>query len=252
MNEAQNARGKLPRLHMVAGLAIIGMFLVAALVLWHTGMLNRLLDGETLEQAVMQLGALGPLLIIGLLTIAIVMSPIPSAPIALASGAAYGHFWGALYVVIGSAAGALIAFSISRLIGYDTLRARFGARLSSGVLHRFITSQNALMAVVFATRLMPFLSFDIVSYAAGLTPLRTWRFAIATLLGIIPASFLLAHFGDELASGDWQRASLTVLALGLITLLPFVWKAAPARFRSTLERLFNRKKVKSGRDTDSL
>ncbi|MEX2644591.1 MAG: TVP38/TMEM64 family protein [Acetobacterales bacterium] len=199
-------------------------------------MLDRLLEGEALEQAVMRLGPLGPLLVIGLMTVAIVMSPIPSAPIALASGAAYGHFWGALYVAVGSEAGALVAFGISRLIGYDALRAWLGARLPTGVLHRFIASQNALMAVVFATRLMPFLSFDIISYAAGLTPLRTWRFAVATLLGILPASFLLAHFGDELASGDWRRAGITVLVLGFITLLPVVWKVIPAHYRSALKR----------------
>lgn len=199
-------------------------------------MLDRLLDGVGLEQAVIRLGPLGPALIIGLMTIAIVMSPIPSAPIALAAGAAYGHLWGAVYVAIGSGTGALIAFAIARLIGYDALRAWLGARVPTGVLHRFMTSQNALMAAVFATRLMPFLSFDIISYAAGLTPLTAWRFAVATLLGIIPASFLLAHFGDELASGDLHRAALTVLALGMITLLPVAWKAVPQRHRSALRR----------------
>jgi hypothetical protein len=48
----------------------------------------------------------------------------------------------------------------------------------------------------------------------GLTPLRTWRFAVATFLGIIPASLLLAHFGDEFASGNLWRAGVTVLVLG--------------------------------------
>jgi membrane protein DedA with SNARE-associated domain len=154
-------------------------------------------------------------------------------------GAAYGHFWGALYVAVGSEAGALIAFGISRLIGYDALRAWLGARLPTSTLHRFGASQNTLMAVVFATRLMPFLSFDIISYAAGLTPLRTWRFAVATFLGIIPASFLLAHFGDEIASGDWRRAGITVLVLGFITLLPVGWKVISARCRSALKRLLS-------------
>jgi uncharacterized membrane protein YdjX (TVP38/TMEM64 family) len=239
VSEAQDTRASLPWPRIVAGLAVLAVFLATILVLWRTGTLDRLRDGAGLEQAVMQLGPLGPLLIIGLMTVAIVMSPIPSAPIALASGVAYGHYWGALYVAIGSETGALIAFTVSRLIGYDALKSWLGARLSTGALHRFITSQNALMGVVFVTRLLPFLSFDIISYAAGLTPLRTWRFAVATLLGIIPASFLLAHFGDELASGDWQRAGLTALALGFITLLPVAWKAAPARYRSALGRLFN-------------
>lgn len=227
------------RWRVALGVGMLSVFVVTSLVLWQTGLLDRLLDGVALEQAVIQLGTLGPVLIVGLMAVAIVMSPIPSAPIALAAGAAYGHFWGALYVAVGSETGALIAFGISRLIGYDALRKWLGASLSTGVLHRFLTSQNALMAVVFATRLMPFLSFDIISYAAGLTPLKTWRFAIATLTGIVPASFLLAHFGGELASGDWRRAGMTVIALGFVTLLPAAWKIAPVRYRLTLRRLFH-------------
>jgi uncharacterized membrane protein YdjX (TVP38/TMEM64 family) len=206
-------------------------------VLWSTGALDRLLVGETLRQALLQLGLAGPLLIVALMTIAIVMSPIPSAPIALAAGAAYGHFWGALYVAAGSEAGALAAFGISRLLGYDLVRAWLGTRPSTGILDRFIKSQNALMVTVFMTRLLPFLSFDVISYAAGLTPLAAWRFALATLLGIVPASFLLAHFGDELGSADLQSAVLTLIALGALTFLPFGWRVLPSRYRSALRRL---------------
>ena len=224
------------RQRVLLGMAILAIFLVTALVLWYMGVLEVLRDGKGLEEAVKRLGPYGPALVIGLMTLAIVMSPIPSAPIALASGAVYGHTWGTLYVAIGSEAGALIAFTIARLIGHDALKAWLGTRLSTGFLHRFVTSQNALMMVVFATRLMPFLSFDLVSYAVGLTPLKLWRFAIATLLGILPASFLLAHFGDELASGDWQRMGLTVLALGGITLLPVAWKMAPSRYRRAMKQ----------------
>jgi uncharacterized membrane protein YdjX (TVP38/TMEM64 family) len=217
-------------------MAMLAIFLVATFVLWRTGALEILRDGEDLQRAAVRLGPYGPALIIGLMTVAIVMSPIPSAPIALASGAAYGHIWGTLYVAFGSEVGALIAFSIARLIGHDALRTWLGKRLSMGGLRRFTTSQNALMAVVFASRLMPFLSFDLVSYAVGLTPLKLWRFALATLLGILPASFLLAHFGDEFASGDLQRAGLSVLVLGIIILLPMAWRMMPSRYRKALKQ----------------
>ena len=190
---------------IMLGMAVLAIFLATSLVLWRTGVLDALLMGDTLEQAVIRLGPLGPAMIIGLMTIAIVGSPIPSAPIA-------------------------------RLLGYDALRAWLGVRATPGLLQRFITSQNALMAAVFATRLMPFLSFDVVSYAAGLSPLKPWRFAIATLLGVLPASFLLAHFGDELVSDDLRRAGLTVLVLGTLTLLPLAWKAAPPRYRAAVRR----------------
>ncbi|MGE0333932.1 MAG: TVP38/TMEM64 family protein [Gammaproteobacteria bacterium] len=196
-----------------------------------TGALALITDGPTLERFVVELGILGPLAIVGLLATAIVLNPIPSAPIALAAGAAYGHVWGTVYVAVGAEAGALIAFAIARLVGYEVLRKWLGAHLSLGVLG----SQNALMAAVFVSRLLPFVSFDLVSYAAGLTPLTAWRFAVATLAGIIPVSFALAHFGGEMASADARRITLAVLAFGLLTLLPIAGKALLVRLhgRST-------------------
>lgn len=208
------------RKRIIVGIAIVALLVAAYVVLSRTGALATIMDGAALRQLIGRLGLFGPLAVIGLITVAIVLSPIPSAPIALVAGAVYGHVWGTLYIALGSEAGALIAFTIARLVGYDVVRGWFGDRLSLGLLG----SQNTLMAIVFASRLMPFISFDIVSYAAGLTPLRWWRFAAATLLGIIPASFLLAHFGNEMASDDSRRIMTAIIALGAITLVPVAVK----------------------------
>lgn len=152
-------------------------------------------------------------------------SPIPSAPIALAAGAAYGHVWGTVQIVIGAELGALIAFGLARVLGHDVLRRVFGDKVDAGLLG----SQTALTATVFASRLMPFVSFDMISYAAGLSRLHAWRFALATLAGVIPASFLLAHFGGEAVSGDLGRATWAVLGLGLVTAVPLLWVALRGR-----------------------
>ena len=158
------------------------------------------------------------------MALAIVISPLPSAPIALVAGAVYGHLWGTVLVVVGAELGALVAFLLARTLGYEALKRWFGDRLDVGLFG----SQNVLTGIVFVSRLLPFLSFDLVSYAAGLTPLKTWRFLIATLAGIVPMSFLLAHFGGEFVSVDERRIVLAALALGAVTLLPvaihMVWK----------------------------
>lgn len=197
--------------------------LVAALVLalgawaiWATGAWELLTDETRIAALVARIGWLGPLVIVLLMTTAVVFSPIPSAPIALAAGAAYGHLWGTVYVLIGAEIGALVAYALARMLGYDAMRRWFGDRLDMGLMG----SQTALTATVFVTRLLPFVSFDLVSYAAGLTPLTVWRFALATLAGIVPASFLLAHFGGEMASGEADRIMWTALALGLLTGVP--------------------------------
>lgn len=221
----QSAAGRY-RTRLLVGAAVVAALLGAYGVMYWTGALASITDATTLERYVIELGILGPLAIVGLLGTAVVLNPIPSAPIALAAGAAYGHVWGTVYVVIGAEAGALVAFAIARLVGYEVLRRWLGARLSLGPLK----SQNALMAAVFLSRLLPFVSFDLVSYAAGLTPLSPWRFAVATLAGIIPASFMLAHFGARMAAADARWVTAAVLALGLLTLLPIVGKALLARF----------------------
>jgi uncharacterized membrane protein YdjX (TVP38/TMEM64 family) len=182
-------------------------------------------DSDALKQAIDALGVLGPLAIIVLMTLAVVFSPIPSAPIAMVSGAIYGHLIGAVYVIIGAEAGALIAFFIARAMGRDHLIRWFGSSLNTGLLG----SQNALMFVIFASRLMPFVSFDLMSYAAGLSALKLWRFAIATFAGIIPASLFLTHFGGALATGNSSEAIWSSLALGAITGLPLIYVAVQSR-----------------------
>jgi uncharacterized membrane protein YdjX (TVP38/TMEM64 family) len=174
---------------------------------------------------VADLGVFGPLAVIALMVLAVVMTPIPSAPIAMAAGAVFGQFAGAVYIIIGAELGAIIAFLLARVLGRDVARRWFGSGLDRGLLG----SQNALMFAVFASRLMPFISFDLMSYAAGLSTLKFWRFAIATVAGIIPASLFLTHFGGVLANGDGMSVLWASLALGGVTGLPLLYVAWRSR-----------------------
>ena len=215
------------RLKYLAGVLIVVALAATYWLLQETGMLMTILNGAELRERVAQLGTWGPLMVIGLMVLAILASTIPSGPVAVAAGAAYGHAWGTLYVILGAEIGALAAFGLARLLGREGVQRWFGDRLAGGLLG----SQTALMGIVLVSRLLPFISFDIVSYAAGLTALSFWRFAVATLLGIVPASFLLAHFGSEMAASESDRIMVSILALGVITLIPVAVKLIRDRMR---------------------
>lgn len=216
--QLEGAPSRASWLKLCAGILAVLALVAAYWALSETGMLGTIVDEEAVRRRIEELGAWGPLVVIALMVIAILVSPIPSAPIAMAAGAAYGHGWGTLYVLIGAEAGALAAFGLARMLGGAVLSRWFGERLPVGLSG----SQNALMGIVFVSRLLPFISFDVVSYAAGLTALSVWRFALATLAGIVPASFVLAHLGFEMASGETDQFLYTALALGLITGIPIV------------------------------
>ena len=50
-------------------------------------------------------------------------------------------------------------------------------------------------------RLLPFVSFDLVSYAAGLTSMPFWSFFIATGIGQLPATLVYSYVGGMLTGG---------------------------------------------------
>ena len=209
-----------PTLKTLGIAAAVAALALGVWLLWGAPDLAGRIDRESLEGLVTEAGVAGPVLVIALMTLAVVASPIPSAPIALASGAAYGHTWGTIWVVLGAELGALVAFGLARFLGFDAIRRWIGPGIDRGLSG----SQNALTTIVLVSRLLPFVSFDAVSYAAGLSCLRFWRFALATLAGIVPASFLLAHFGSVAAEGEAGPATwIVAIGLGALTAAPLLW-----------------------------
>ena len=208
---------------------VLAMIVGIYFALGESRYLDLFTEPKTLIASIRDMRLLGPLLIISLMAIAIVINPLPSAPVALAAGAVYGHTLGTVYVVIGAELGALMAFAIARWAGYDWTRRFFG---ETGSLKR-ISSQNTLTLLVFVSRLVPFMSFDLVSYAAGLSPIRLWRFAVATLLGLIPMSFALAHFGAEIESGNYPLLVAIILGVGLLTIVPILLRLFYSRKRES-------------------
>lgn len=212
----------------------IGLVLALGGIYWllaETGITTMLTDQASLRREIEKVGAWGPVVVISLMLVAVVLSPIPSGPIALVAGAVYGPLLGALYVVIGAELGAVIAFSIARYFGYGFVRKRLSGRLSWLTQRQ---SQNSLMAAVFVSRMIPFISFDAVSYAAGLTSISAWRFAAATLAGVIPVAYLITYFGKQLIELKHGPTVLIAIAVGAVTLVPIVatWLSRAKRPRN--------------------
>jgi uncharacterized membrane protein YdjX (TVP38/TMEM64 family) len=173
--------------------------------------LPEILTPEKLASLLRELGIAGPFALIGLMTLAVVVSPIPSLPLDLAAGAVYGPFWGAFYVLIGAEVGAIISFLIGRALGRDVV---------SRWLKRDVTfceqcSDHHLLGLMVVARLVPIFSFDIVSYGAGLTKMSLKAFALATFVGMTPPTFALTYLGSAVVTVQWPF----ILAGGLLVLL---------------------------------
>jgi membrane protein DedA with SNARE-associated domain len=79
---------------------------------------------------------------------------------------------------------------------------------------------------ILIARLLPFISFDIVSYAAGLTSMSFGGFLVATGLGQLPATLVYSYVGGMLTGGARLMVTglLILFALsGLIVLIRQVY-----------------------------
>ncbi|MCF3972327.1 hypothetical protein [Paracoccus salsus] len=90
---------------VILALVLLGVWLLAPSVLIEA---CGLMDGKRLEAPVARAGLWGPVVSVTLMTVTVVASPIPGAPIALAAGAACLHPRGTRQVVTGAGIGALI------------------------------------------------------------------------------------------------------------------------------------------------
>ena len=173
--------------------------------------LQEILQPEKLASVLRDFGAAGPFALMGLMTLAVVVSPIPSLPIDLAAGATYGPFWGAVYVLIGAEVGAIISFLIGRALGRDVL----SRWLKSDITFCQHCSDHHLIGLMIVARLLPVFSFDIVSYGAGLTKMSLKAFALATFVGMAPPTFALTYLGSAVMTVQWPL----ILAGGLLVVV---------------------------------
>jgi uncharacterized membrane protein YdjX (TVP38/TMEM64 family) len=125
--------------------------------------------------------------------LAILISPIPASPLAIIAGIVFGPYLGMFYTLVSATIGAVLALLISRFFLQDFLEKRF--KKNKAYKKMIFLSENKIAYFIFLTRLMPQVSFDFISYLAGLTHIRVWKFALATFLGMIPIVFVLTFFG---------------------------------------------------------
>lgn len=169
--------------------------------------LSSFMDEKSIQSWLLKIGPLAPLYYILLMMIAIVFSPLPSLPLAVAAGAFFGPFLATLYSVTGGFIGAVISFTLARYLGRDFLGKYFKIKIDPDDYG----SKKVLFRMILIARLLPFVSFDIISYGAGLTSISLLSFSSATLLGMLPMTFAYSYFGSILTI-NWQ---ITVI-FGLI------------------------------------
>ena len=198
-------------------LALFSVLAAAAVVAFA---LRDRLELARLEAMVASAGALGPLLYIALYALATPLF-VPGTLFGLAGGALFGPVWGTVWNLIGATLGAALSFLVARYLAADWV-----ARRAGGVLQRLIAGVEAEgWRFVAVARLVPFVPYNLLNYALGLTRIRFDQYVVASLVCMAPgaAAFTwLGVAGKEALAGQDSAIRYALLALGLLALLAFL------------------------------
>jgi uncharacterized membrane protein YdjX (TVP38/TMEM64 family) len=143
-------------------------------------------------------GAYAAVISFGLMIFQSIAAPLPAFLITFANANLFGWWQGAILSWTSAMVGAALCFYIARVLGRDVaekLTSKAGLKQVDAFFEKYGKS------TVLVCRLLPFVSFDLVSYGAGLTSMSFGSFFLATGIGQLPATIVYSYVGGMLTGG---------------------------------------------------
>ena len=155
-------------------------------------------DFAVVRDFVASYGAYAALISFLLMIFQSIAAPLPAFLITFANANLFGWWQGAILSWSSAMAGAAVCFFIARILGRDVAE-KLTSKAGMQQIDTFFKKYGKNTVLI--CRLLPFVSFDIVSYAAGLTSMSFISFFVATGVGQLPATIVYSYVGGMLTGG---------------------------------------------------
>ena len=203
---------------VAAAVFLLLFFAVPPFRNWLASIFDLFSDPQAMREYIAAYGHLAPVISALLMIFQSVAAPLPAFLITFANGLLFGVWWGAALSWSSAMLGAALCFFIARYFGRPVV-VKLVSELALASSDRFF-DRYGKHAVLIA-RLVPIISFDVISYGSGLTGMGFLGFWLATGIGQLPATILYSYLGDE-ATGTIKIlfwAFGIVIAISIVTAL---------------------------------
>lgn len=175
-------------------------FLVPSVNQWFNNVFVMFASGDfsKIKEFMAQYGIYAAAISFFLMILQSIVAPLPAFVLTFANANLFGWWQGAILSWSSAMAGATLCFYIARILGRDVaekLTSKAGLEQIDEFFEKY--GNNTILIC----RLLPFVSFDYVSYAAGLTSMSFWSFFVATGIGQLPATLVYSYVGGFLTGG---------------------------------------------------
>lgn len=188
-----------------------------------------MLDLDSLKEYILSFGVWAPIISFILMILQSIAAPLPAFLITFANAALFGWVKGAILSWSSAMVGAAVCFFIAKYLGRDVVE-KLTSKFAIESVDSFFEKYGKHTILI--ARLLPFMSFDLVSYAAGLTSMSFISFFVATGIGQLPATIVYSYVGGMLTGGA-KLMMMGILTLTALSVLIYVMK-----------KIYNEKQVK--------
>ena len=196
--------------------ALAVIIIAVILTLELTGLKLSDFTHDKIRRFILGYGVWAPIIYIILYALRSVALVVPAGLLSFVGGLAFGKTLGFVCIVIGSEAGACLAFLVCRIFGRSVVE--LFPWFHTGKIHDLdaSTEVNGFKMILYL-RLMLIFPFDPINIAAGLSRIRFRDFALASFIGLIPASYIEAVLGSSL--GDFRSPQFILAAIAWVLMI---------------------------------
>jgi len=180
----------------------------------------RMLNVDVARNYILSFGIWAPIVSFLLMVFQSLIAPLPAFIITFANAGLFGWIRGAVLSWSSTMAGATLCFFIAKYYGRSVAE-KLTSKFALDSIDVFFKKYGKFAILI--ARLLPFVSFDIVSYAAGLTSMSFWSFFWATGLGQLPATIVYSYVGGML-TGTVKTFVMGLLIFFALSVLIFLIK----------------------------
>ena len=217
----------------IAAGGILLFILLSGLVFRFAGkpLLQFVSEPERFRDWVDLHGVWGRLAFLGMVVLQVFVAVIPGEPLEIAAGYAFGFWEGTFLCILGMTIGGALVFGFVRKFGIKAVEV-FISREKIASL-KFLQNTKRLYFFVIAAFLLPGTPKDVLSYCAGLTPIRFSHWLLITSLCRLPSVVTSTMGGNALGTGELLQA---VIVFAVTVCVSLAGLAVYHRLRKTSDK----------------
>ena len=199
---------------------------------------------ENLKIEIQQNGPNGILLLLGLEAAQIFLPILPGEPIEILAGMCYGTFGGLIFIMLSVFIVTAMIFFMVRKFGRDFVYTMVSKEKIQKIENsKLFTHPKQIEYIMLILFLLPGTPKDLLTYLAGLLPIKPSRFIVIATLARFPSIISSTYAGATLINGNWKIGLLMYVGIFVVVGIAILLAKKFDKTEITKEILEETKKV---------